>query len=228
MYQLTAFVRFREGADREEARTHWRDVHGPLGKAVPGVARYVQNHIAPLAGDRGARGEPLFFDGYASFWFQDVAAFEAAKGAPQWGTMRDDTEHFLDMSATVVVRIDERVIKDGAHAPFKEIGVVRFKTGIGRQEASDYWTNTHGPLGVDTAPEMLRYTQNHVLGAVDTGGPNTNAPFDGFAEHWFADRESYLRTVNAPGWERARQDGFNVFDMAVLWETPVEEIVIKE
>src|SRR3990172_9925592 len=99
---------------------------------------------------------------------------------------------------------------------------------MGREEGRDYWTNIHGPLGVEVAPEMTRYTQNHVLETVEAGGSGASPDFDGFAEHWFADRDAYLRTVRSPGWELAREDGYNVFDMSVLWETVVEEVVIKE
>ncbi len=228
MYQLTGFVRFRPGMDNEKARRHWRDVHGPLGRLVPGIDRYVQNHFAPLPGGGRLSLEELPFDGYASLWFADHAACKAALHTPEWQALVEDGDNFLDMTTLVSMQIEERVIQDLPPTPFKEIGVVTFKAGLTKREGSDYWTNVHGPLGVEVAPEMRRYTQNHVLEALTAGGSGENPDFDGFAEHWFDDRDAYLRTVSSPGWERAARDGHNVFDMSVLWETVVEEFVIKE
>jgi len=228
MYQLTGFVRFLLGMDKEKARRHWRDVHGPLGKVVPGIDRYVQNHFAPLPGDGRLSLEELPFDGYASLWFADKAACEAALQTPEWQLLVEDGDNFLEMPTIVSMEIEERVIKDGPRTPFKEICVVTFKAGMTKQEAGDYWTNVHGSLGVEVAPEMTRYTHNHVVEPLTAGGSGASPDFDGFAEHWFHDRDAYLRTVSSLGWELAREDGYNVFDMSVLWETAIEEYVIKE
>src|SRR5260370_8062556 len=61
---------------------HWLEVHAPLAHAVPGVRRYVQNHI---------QGEPrradivttkVAVDGVAELWYDDRAAMDRANAPP--------------------------------------------------------------------------------------------------------------------------------------------------
>jgi uncharacterized protein (TIGR02118 family) len=227
MYQLTGFVRFIQGMDQDQARRHWRDVHGPLGRAVPGVEGYVQNHFVPLTGVSDVPEPELPYDGYASLWFTDEAGRDAALATPEWQALVEDGDNFLEMATIVSMRIDERVIKDGPRGPFKEICVVRFKAGMDADEARDSWANVLGPREVDVAPELTRSTQNHVLEALSAGGSGAAPDFDGFSERWFPDRDAYLRTIRSPGWRRAREDVERLFDMSALWWSAVEEIVVK-
>ena len=60
------FVRRRAGMAVEAFQRHWREIHGPLGAAVPLLQRYVQSHTRPAAYERGR--EPTW-DGVASLWF---------------------------------------------------------------------------------------------------------------------------------------------------------------
>ena len=228
MFQLTGFVRFLADMDKDQARRHWREIHGPLGRVVPGVERYVQNHFVPLPGEGAQSLEALPFDGYASLWFADKAACDASLQTPEWKLLVEDGDNFLDMPAIVSMEIATRVIVDGPRAPYKQVGVVTFRDGLTKQEAGDYWTNVHGPLGAEAAPEMARYVQNHVVEELTTGGSGADPDFDGFAECWFDSEEDYIRTASTPGWELLRQDGFNVFDMSALWIAAVEEVVIKD
>jgi len=50
--------------------------------------------------------------------------------------------------------------------------------------------------------------------------------FDGHAEHWFADRESYERGMASEEWKRTREDGPTGFDTSTLVGAEVEETVI--
>ena len=47
------FARRKSGMTVDAFRKHWREVHGPLGAAVPSLRRYVQSHPRPSAYDRG-------------------------------------------------------------------------------------------------------------------------------------------------------------------------------
>ncbi len=223
MYKVASFGRFLPTLDKDEARSYWRDVHGPLGRAVPGVVRYVQNHIVGSPPEVG-REVPIPFDGYACLWFTDRAAFEAATQTPEWQALAEDGRKLFDETATMSSPVDERVMKEGDYTSYKEVAVTCFKTGMSKKDASDYWTNVHGPLGIELAPDFGRYVQNHAIQPTD-GGP---APaFDGFAEHWYDDEAAFFRVVNSPDWQRVVDDGDEVFDMSSLWQALVEEVVIK-
>lgn len=225
MYKIACFGRFLPELDKAQARSYWRNVHGPLGRSVPGVARYVQNHFVGAPPSEGRASEvPIPFDGYACLWFADRAACDAAMKTPEWQALVEDGQNLFDGDATMSSPVDERVMKEGDYTPFKEVAVTFFKSGLSKKAASDYWTNTHGPLGIEVAPEFGRYVQNHAIQPTD-GGP---APgFDGFAEHWFDDKDAFLRTMTSPDWQRVVDDGLEVFEMSTLWEALVEEVVIK-
>ena len=45
MYKVAWIARFHPGLTKEEGHRHWSDVHGPLCAEVPGLERYVQNHV---------------------------------------------------------------------------------------------------------------------------------------------------------------------------------------
>jgi uncharacterized protein (TIGR02118 family) len=76
----------------EAFRRHWREIHGPLGAAVPLLHRYVQSHTRPAAYERGR--EPLW-DGVASLWFAGVAELRAASASAEWTRVATDNANFL-------------------------------------------------------------------------------------------------------------------------------------
>jgi uncharacterized protein (TIGR02118 family) len=225
MYKIASFGRFLPTLDKNEGRAYWRDVHGPLGAAVPGVLRYTQNHVVgPVPDPSHPSDAGIPFDGYACLWFEDHAAFEAARTTPEWQALGEDGKKLFDETATISSPVDERVMKEGDLTPFKEVAVTMFKPGMPKKEASDYWTNVHGPLGIELAPDFGRYVQNHAIQPTD-GGPQP--PFDGFAEHWYDDEAAFFRVVTSPDWKRVVDDGYLVFDMETMWQALVDEVVIK-
>jgi len=73
------FARRKPGMTVEAFQKHWREVHGPLGAAVPSLRRYVQSHPRPSAYSR--EHDPVW-DGIAIIWFDDSAALRAATATP--------------------------------------------------------------------------------------------------------------------------------------------------
>ena len=56
----------------DQFRRYFRETHGPLAMAIPGVRRYVQNFA-----EAGEGREPDW-DAVIEFWFEDRAAMDAA------------------------------------------------------------------------------------------------------------------------------------------------------
>lgn len=87
----------------EQFMKHWVEVHAPLALAVPGLRRYVQNHI------RGARMRAdipetqLETDGIAELWFDDQAALEAAAQTPEMKALHADGAKFIGRIKSYVV-----------------------------------------------------------------------------------------------------------------------------
>ncbi len=87
---------------------HWVEIHAPLARKVPGLRRYVQNHI------RGERSRPdieetvLEIDGIAELWFDDQAALETASRTPEMRALHADGALFIGRIKSYTV--EEKVI----------------------------------------------------------------------------------------------------------------------
>lgn len=90
MFTVTFVLHEKDGLDRAEALRYWRETHGPIVAAVPGVQRYVQQHAVAAP-----EGEPPFL-GVASLTFADQDAFGAAASSPEFGAALADVANFAD------------------------------------------------------------------------------------------------------------------------------------
>jgi uncharacterized protein (TIGR02118 family) len=227
MYKVVWLARFPKGSDRKEMSDYWTEEHGPRFMKVPGLVRYVQNHvIAPIADD-GMGDAVVGFDGYSCAWFESRAAFESAMTSPEWlDTVADGVNVFdMDWLWGKSAALNEYVMRgypshfplDKAEKQFKVVWFCRFNDLRAAPDHYDYWRNHHGPLAL-REPLMLRYTQNHVRAALGADG-ETDDPvdFDGFSESWFADQPSFEAAMVTPPWRDLVEDGDNVFDMEYLF-----------
>ena len=86
-----------------EFMTHWTQVHAPLAHAVPGLRRYVQNHIAGERTRSDIEALDLAIDGIAELWFDDRAAYERALASPEMKALHDDGARFIGRIRSYVV-----------------------------------------------------------------------------------------------------------------------------
>jgi uncharacterized protein (TIGR02118 family) len=87
---------------------HWVEIHAPLAHAVPGLRRYVQNHIT---GERTRADIPataVEIDGVAELWFDDQAALDTAARSPEMKALHDDGAKFIGRIKSYVV--DEKTV----------------------------------------------------------------------------------------------------------------------
>jgi uncharacterized protein (TIGR02118 family) len=92
----------------DEFVRHWVTVHAPLAHAVPGLRRYVQNHIV---GERHRADIPttdVAVDGVAELWFDDLATMQRANASPEAKRLHDDGALFIGGIKTFI--IEEKVI----------------------------------------------------------------------------------------------------------------------
>lgn len=87
---------------------HWLDVHGPLARKVPGIRRYVQNHIAEATRHPDLPPAAQQVDGVVEMWFDDRQSMEAALGSPEARAMFDDGTLFIETVSSFIV--DEKVV----------------------------------------------------------------------------------------------------------------------
>jgi len=101
------FVRRKPGMTVEAFQRHWREVHGPLGAALPTLRRYVQSHTRLSAYNRGR--DPAW-DGIAIIWFDDSAALRAATTTPEWDRANADDGNFIAPGPVSFIITTEHVI----------------------------------------------------------------------------------------------------------------------
>ncbi len=107
MAKGVGFVRRKPGMPLEAFQRHWRQMHGPLGAAVPALRRYVQSHTRRSAYTSGR--EPAW-DGIAILWFDDPGALRAATTSPEWDRAKADDANFLAPGPVAFIVTTEHVI----------------------------------------------------------------------------------------------------------------------
>ena len=225
MFKVAWIARFVAGKDPAEVRGYWAEQHGPLCITMPALDSYVQNHVlGPLPSVSGVSEEETMFDGYSCAWWSDEEAYETSMASPEWDELARDGDNIFDMQWLwgMSAQVQEYPIIEGPSSPYKVVWIVRFKEGLERAQADEYWANTHGPIfkGLD----IDRYVQNHVVKPL---APDVELGFDGFSECWFRDEDAFLRSINSDAWAEAVEDVVNIFDGSMLWGARLQERVVK-
>ena len=108
MIKTIGLLTRKDGWTHAQFMTHWVEIHAPLAHAVPGLRRYVQNHIV---GERTRADIPatnVEIDGVAELWFDDRAAMEAAAKTPEMKALHADGALFIGRIKSYVV--EEKVV----------------------------------------------------------------------------------------------------------------------
>ena len=239
MYKVVWFARFLEGMDKHEARRHWREIHGPLGRNVPQIETYVQSHAIEALGSVDMSDATLGFDGYSCCWYADEESFLESIRTPEWADIGVDGANVFDMDwfSGMSAVLDERTIVDGGYGPFKAVWVVRFKDEIRSdpartREAHEYWIETHGGRFGRKVAGIGRYVQNHCVAPLGAEGADTSIElsFDGFSECWFEDRAAFDRAMSSPEWLAMNDDAETFCDVDYIlggMSAIVEEHIVK-
>ena len=108
MIKTVGLLTRKSGATHEQFVKHWVGTHAPLAHKVPGLRRYVQNHITGERTRADIEAIALEIDGIAELWFDDQAAFDAAARSPEMKALHDDGAKFIGRIRSYV--IDEKTV----------------------------------------------------------------------------------------------------------------------
>jgi uncharacterized protein (TIGR02118 family) len=103
MIKTIGLLTRKDGFTHEQFVRHWVEVHAPLAHAVPGLRRYVQNHIRDERSRVDIPDHPIALDGIAELWFDDQAALEAAARSPEMKALQADGAKFIGRIKSYVV-----------------------------------------------------------------------------------------------------------------------------
>ena len=95
MIKTIGLLTRKDGWTHEQFMKHWVEIHGPLALAVPGLRRYVQNHIQAERTRPDIPAPDVEIDGVAELWFDDQAALEAAARTPEMKALQADGAKFI-------------------------------------------------------------------------------------------------------------------------------------
>jgi uncharacterized protein (TIGR02118 family) len=102
MVKLVFTLHRKSGMSFEEFSRYWRNVHAPIGAALPGVRKYIQNHARATLD-----GSPLPHDGYSEMWFDDMESRQRALVSPQGQAAVADSANFLDVARIQTFVVEE-------------------------------------------------------------------------------------------------------------------------
>jgi uncharacterized protein (TIGR02118 family) len=108
MIKSISLLTRRPELSHEEFVRHWVEIHAPLAHAVPGVRRYVQNHIE---GERRRADIPtteIAVDGIAELWYDDRAAMKRGNASAEAKRLHDDGALFIGGIKSFIV--EEKII----------------------------------------------------------------------------------------------------------------------
>jgi uncharacterized protein (TIGR02118 family) len=103
-----SFLHFRDDVTVADAQAHWRGPHGAIAAKVPGIRRYVQNHVLPEL-YRDDRPAPAC-DGIPVVWFEDMAAMRVAGTSQELADTRADEPNFLTDELPWVICDEHHII----------------------------------------------------------------------------------------------------------------------
>jgi len=102
---IVVFVLYRKaGLTHEQSVAEWNgERHIAVVKQVPGLKRWIQNHVTSAPSDTAP-------DGIGELWFDSAKDMEQAMSSPQMGAAVEDAKRFLDMERSYAVVVDGKTI----------------------------------------------------------------------------------------------------------------------
>lgn len=110
MIKTIGLLARKDGWTHAQFMQHWVEIHAPLAHAVPGLGRYVQNHILGERTRADIPATPVEIDGIAELWFDDRAALEAAAQSPEMKALHADGARFIGYIRSYIV--EENTVVD--------------------------------------------------------------------------------------------------------------------
>jgi uncharacterized protein (TIGR02118 family) len=108
MIKTVGLLTRKSGWTHEQFMKHWVGTHAPLAHKVPGLRRYVQNHILGERTRTDIEATAVEIDGIAELWFDDQAALETAARTPEMKALHADGALFIGRIRSYIV--EEKVI----------------------------------------------------------------------------------------------------------------------
>jgi len=105
MLKFMVVLHRRPELTRQQFRQHLREIHGPLAMNLPGLRKYIQNHVC----DDPKRQSPGW-DAVIELYFDNWPVMEAAWASPQGAASDADLALFADLTRTTWSAVEEIIV----------------------------------------------------------------------------------------------------------------------
>jgi uncharacterized protein (TIGR02118 family) len=106
MIKVVYCISKKPGLTDRQFFDYWKNVHGPIGRRIPGVRKFIQSHRVSVPGDKRTAD----YDGMVELWFDDAEALLAARQSPEWQESSQDEERFIDHNKVAYFVSEEHVL----------------------------------------------------------------------------------------------------------------------
>jgi len=106
MVKVMFFLYRRSDLTVEAFQRYSKEVHTPLVTRIPGVDRYVVDHV--IANPTGAAHA---CDAVAEFWLGSMESFQTAFATPEVAVVLADQANFLDTGRTHFLIVEESIVR---------------------------------------------------------------------------------------------------------------------
>jgi uncharacterized protein (TIGR02118 family) len=114
MIKTVSLLVRKDGLSHADFVKHWREIHGPLAYACPGVARYTQTEVKSSSfRTDGVAGLDVAVDGIAELWFGDQAELDAFSASPATRALREDGTRFIGRQISFMTEETVIIPRDG-------------------------------------------------------------------------------------------------------------------
>jgi uncharacterized protein (TIGR02118 family) len=105
MAKVIFVVHRKKGTTLEQMNAGWKgDSHASVVKKLPGLTKFVQNHVIGPPGTTPC-------DGIGELWFENDAVMEQALNSTEMDAAVESAKNFLDMEKTGLIIVREVSIK---------------------------------------------------------------------------------------------------------------------
>ena len=221
MLKQVTFISKHPNLSMDDFETHWRTRHAEVVCELPGLRRYVQNHMPAPGGELG-------IDGVAEVWFDDLDAMRANVGHPALDRIRADERTFIDVETMTSIIAEPATIIDGAADGSKLLVLVKRNPAVAAEEFHRAWRqDVGGALAAlaGSAGAPTRYEQDHTRARDYRDG--REPAFDGTASLWFADPDAAAGFFGSPGFANVAAIERDLMDSSAIRAAWVEPLAIR-
>ncbi len=105
MTKVLILIQKRSDLSTDEFRRYWRETHAPIAAKMPGLRKYIQDHVIP-----DPTQDDLPCDGIAELWFDSPGEFQAALASFEGQATLADIPNFLDGDRVRVMLVEEESV----------------------------------------------------------------------------------------------------------------------